>query len=181
MNQLTYDTFQWKNTTITGVASSKGVRILTFGNPDSVLERFRHSGEDLISHQHKWLEECWKQLDEYFQGNRTVFTMALDYSGTAFQQAVWQKLTEIPYGKVTSYGFVAAAVGNPAACRAVGMANSRNPVGIVIPCHRVVGSTGALTGYSSGLSHKVSLLELEGVHITHDRILEENQWYNFQR
>lgn len=102
-----------------------------------------------------------KQLEEYFQGQRQEFDLPLRSIGTPFQMAVWEALKAIPYGETRSYGQIAAAIGNPKASRAVGMACNRNPLWIVIPCHRVVGSTGKLTGYEGGLDMKRALLELE--------------------
>lgn len=101
------------------------------------------------------------QLREYFSGQRNRFELPLDPAGTPFQRAVWQALTEIPCGETRTYAQIAAHVGRPRACRAVGMANHCNPVMIVIPCHRVVGSDGSLTGYASGLPVKEYLLGLE--------------------
>ena len=105
--------------------------------------------------------EVEKQLNEYFSGSRKVFDLPLDPAGTEFQQKVWDALQAIPYGARRTYGEIAAAVGNPKASRAVGMANNRNPIMIIIPCHRVVGADGALTGYAGGLEMKQALLELE--------------------
>ncbi|MCL2562091.1 MAG: methylated-DNA--[protein]-cysteine S-methyltransferase [Rikenellaceae bacterium] len=102
-----------------------------------------------------------RQLDEYFAGKRMEFELPLRPSGTSFQQNVWCELQRIPYGRTASYGQVAAAVGKPRAARAVGMANNRNPIAVIIPCHRVIGSNGALTGYAGGLEVKKRLLELE--------------------
>lgn len=101
------------------------------------------------------------QLAEYFAGERTAFDVPLAAAGTPFQQRVWEALRQIPYGQTWSYGRLAAHVGNPAASRAVGLANGRNPVGIIVPCHRVIGSTGSLTGYGGGLQRKQYLLALE--------------------
>ena len=101
------------------------------------------------------------QLDEYFAGKRRVFDLPLRPHGTAFQRLVWDALLSIPYGETMSYGQIARLVGNPKACRAVGMANNRNPISIIIPCHRVIGSNGALVGYGGGLELKTRLLELE--------------------
>ncbi|MBR3972679.1 MAG: methylated-DNA--[Oscillospiraceae bacterium] len=101
------------------------------------------------------------QLEEYFKGIRREFDLPLAPAGTPFQMAVWEALREIPYGETRSYGQIAAAIGKPKASRAVGMACNRNPIWIVIPCHRVVGSTGKLTGYEGGLDMKHFLLELE--------------------
>lgn len=102
-----------------------------------------------------------KQLREYFDGLRQIFTLPLDPHGTEFQRRVWKALCEIPYGETRSYAEIASAVGNPKACRAVGLANHRNPISILIPCHRVIGADGSLVGYGGGLNIKRSLLELE--------------------
>lgn len=102
-----------------------------------------------------------RQLDEYFAGDRTRFDLPLAPCGTAFQRNVWDLLLEIPHGQTISYRELARRVGNPAACRAVGAANGRNPLPVVIPCHRVVGSDGRLTGYAGGLAAKEALLSLE--------------------
>ncbi|WP_305039304.1 MULTISPECIES: methylated-DNA--[protein]-cysteine S-methyltransferase [unclassified Frankia] len=102
-----------------------------------------------------------EQLEAYFMGDRTAFNVPLRPAGTPFQQAVWEAVAAIPYGATRSYAEIAAAVGRPSAFRAVGLANSRNPLPIVIPCHRVIGSSGALTGYSGGIGRKRHLLDLE--------------------
>ncbi len=103
------------------------------------------------------------QLGAYFAGERNDFDMPLDLShGTAFQQVIWQALLQIPYGKTISYGALGKLIGNPAAVRAVGAAVGRNPISLIVPCHRVIGSNGALTGYAGGLHRKTALLTLEG-------------------
>lgn len=102
------------------------------------------------------------ELEEYFAGKRRKFTFPLDLRGTDFQQACWQALLAIPYGETRSYADIARAVGKPNASRAVGMANNRNPVAVVVPCHRVIASDGTLCGYGGGLDVKRKLLELEG-------------------
>ena len=102
-----------------------------------------------------------EQLDAYWAGTLTTFDVPLATGGTPFQQSVWAALRAVPYGTTCSYGQLAVAIGRPTAVRAVGAANGRNPVGIVVPCHRVVGSTGALTGYAGGLERKRFLLEHE--------------------
>ena len=113
--------------------------------------------------EHPVLKLAVQQLKSYFAGERTGFDLPLDLSaGTLFQQAVWQALLAIPRGATCSYGTVSAGLGRPAAVRAVGAAIGRNPVSIIVPCHRVIGSTGALTGYAGGLARKTALLELEG-------------------
>jgi methylated-DNA-[protein]-cysteine S-methyltransferase len=111
---------------------------------------------------HPALVEAAAQLRDYFAGRRDTFDMTLDLShGTAFQQSVWQQLLAIPPGATTSYGALSANVGNPAAVRAVGAAVGRNPISVIVPCHRVVGADGSLTGYAGGLERKTALLELE--------------------
>lgn len=102
-----------------------------------------------------------EQLEAYFAGSLQRFDLPVTLSGTPFQVEVWQTLRQIPYGETRTYAEIAAAVGNPAACRAVGMANRQNPLAIVVPCHRVIGKNGALTGYAGGLDRKWFLLELE--------------------
>jgi len=104
------------------------------------------------------------QLEEYFAGHRRTFDLPLHSSGTAFQQRVWTALLDIPYGETTSYGKTAAAIGAPTASRAVGLANGQNPIPIIVPCHRVIGANGALTGYGGGLDAKRWLLALEAGH-----------------
>lgn len=104
------------------------------------------------------------QLDEYFQGKRTIFSLPFKLAGTPFQLAVWKELQNIPYGKTTSYKEIAQKINKPKAYRAVGMANNKNPLPIIIPCHRVIGSNGKLIGYAGGLKLKNYLLELEQSH-----------------
>ena len=101
------------------------------------------------------------QLDEYFNRKRTVFDMPLDLEGTDFQKRVWTKLLKIPFGKTCSYMDIARAIGDPKTIRAVGMANGSNKIAIVVPCHRIIGSDGSLTGYAAGLTRKKWLLDLE--------------------
>ncbi|MGW3992772.1 methylated-DNA--[protein]-cysteine S-methyltransferase [Amycolatopsis sp. NPDC004772] len=101
------------------------------------------------------------ELKEYFAGQRHEFDVPLTFVGTPFQQSVWAQLRKIPYGTTISYGQLADRLGNPAASRAVGLANGKNPIGIIVPCHRVVGSTGSLTGYGGGLERKRYLLDFE--------------------
>lgn len=101
------------------------------------------------------------QLSEYFAGDRTEFTLELDMAGTQFQRRVWEALRAIPYGETCTYGEIARQIGAPSAFRAVGLANGHNPIGIIVPCHRVIGANGSLTGYGGGLDRKRALLELE--------------------
>jgi methylated-DNA-[protein]-cysteine S-methyltransferase len=112
---------------------------------------------------HPVLVETERQLNEYFAGQRREFALRLDVAGTPFQRKVWNALLTIPFGETRSYGEIARQIGNPGAMRAVGAANGRNPVSIVAPCHRVIGSTGKLTGFGGGLEAKAQLLALEGV------------------
>ena len=107
------------------------------------------------------LREAVRQLEAYFAGRLRAFDLPLRPEGTDFQRRCWNALMEIPYGETASYGDIAARIGNPRACRAVGLANNRNPISIVIPCHRVVGRDGSLTGYGGGLAAKEWLLKLE--------------------
>jgi methylated-DNA-[protein]-cysteine S-methyltransferase len=102
-----------------------------------------------------------EQIDAYFRGILTRFDLPLDPAGTEFQRRVWQALADIPYGATESYGSLATRVGNPRACRAVGLANGRNPIPLVLPCHRVIGANGTLTGYGGGLELKQRLLDHE--------------------
>ena len=105
--------------------------------------------------------EARRQLGEYFAGERREFDLPLNPEGTTFQRVVWALLKEIPYGETVSYGEIARRIREPKACRAVGLANGRNPLSIVVPCHRVVGANGKLTGYGGGLPNKAFLLDLE--------------------
>ena len=141
------------------VASDKGLAGLWFER--SRPERVRPRG-DVESPRHPVLVETERQLREYFAGRRRTFDLKLDFVGTPFQRTVWNALLTIPFGQTRSYGQIAKQVGRPSASRAVGAANGRNPVSIVAPCHRVISSTGALTGFGGGLDVKERLLRLEG-------------------
>jgi methylated-DNA-[protein]-cysteine S-methyltransferase len=114
---------------------------------------------------HPILELAARQLREYFGGRRQTFDIPLEPHGTAFQKQVWMALREIPFGQTASYGQIAMRIGMPTASRAVGAANGRNPLPIIVPCHRVIGANGTLTGFGGGLSNKALLLALEGVHV----------------
>jgi methylated-DNA-[protein]-cysteine S-methyltransferase len=109
------------------------------------------------------LREAERQLREYFAGQRQTFTVPVDVAGTPFQRRVWQALRTIPFGETRSYAEIATQIGHPRAVRAVGAANGRNPLPIVAPCHRVIGSNGTLTGFAGGLENKARLLALEGI------------------
>ncbi|MCU4437199.1 methylated-DNA--[protein]-cysteine S-methyltransferase [Acinetobacter bereziniae] len=110
---------------------------------------------------HPVLLETQQQLNEYFQGHRTQFDLALDFAGTEFQQKVWQALLTIPFGETRSYKQIAEQIGNVKAVRAVGAANGKNPISIIAPCHRVVGANGKLVGFAGGLENKDILLKIE--------------------
>jgi methylated-DNA-[protein]-cysteine S-methyltransferase len=112
--------------------------------------------------QHPVLKETERQLMEYFAGQRRRFDLALDFAGTDFQVRVWQALLTIPFGETRSYRDIAIQIGQPTAVRAVGAANGRNPISIIAPCHRVIGTSGSLTGFAGGLAAKQFLLSLEG-------------------
>jgi methylated-DNA-[protein]-cysteine S-methyltransferase len=112
-------------------------------------------------HNNKAFSDAVEQLDEYFAGERREFDLELDLVGTNFQRRVWEALLTIPYGETRSYGYIAEQIGSPGAFRAVGLANGRNPIGIIVPCHRVIGANGSLIGYGGGLERKTILLELE--------------------
>lgn len=114
-----------------------------------------------MSLENRLTRKCRKELGEYFQGKREAFDLPLAPRGTPFQRKVWAAVREIPYGTTRTYGDIAKKTGNPKAYRAVGMANRENPILILIPCHRVIGSDGSLTGYAAGLGNKKYLLELE--------------------
>ena len=109
------------------------------------------------------IKEAAQQLKEYLAGKRKSFNIPLMPEGTEFQKSVWEALQQIPYGKTCSYGEIAEKIGNPKACRAVGMANNKNPIGIFIPCHRVIGANGKLVGYAGGLEMKEHLLAIEKI------------------
>lgn len=116
-----------------------------------------------VASEHPVLQQARSQLSDYFAGRRTSFDLPLDFGqGTAFQQDVWRALLTIPRGTICSYGALSASIGKPAAVRAVGGAIGRNPLSIIVPCHRVLGAGGALTGYAGGLERKTALLKLEG-------------------
>lgn len=117
--------------------------------------------QEYIQEETELILNCKIQLEEYFAGKRKNFDLPLAPKGTDFQKRVWKALTDIPYGETRTYGEIAAAVGNPKAARAVGMANNKNPIGIIVPCHRVVGADGKLVGYAGGMEKKEWLLNLE--------------------
>ena len=144
---------------LTLVAGHAGLSAVLWENDDPARVRL---GPRVADPEHPVLAETRAQLAAYFAGKRRVFTVPLDLQGTDFQTSVWRALLTIPFGETRSYGAIARQIGMPNASRAVGAANRRNPISIIAPCHRVVGSTGALTGFAGGLAAKETLLALEG-------------------
>ena len=140
------------------VASDIGLAAVLWENDDPGRVRL---ASGVAAPGHPVLAAAERQLGEYFAGRRATFDIALDFRGTDFQVRVWEALREIPYGETRSYGQIAARIGRPTAVRAVGAANGRNPISIIAPCHRVIGSTGKLTGFAGGLAVKERLLGLE--------------------
>ncbi len=147
---------------LTLVGSAAGLRAILWAPDDQA--RVGLSGAALTAAPVDVLDDAAEQLTGYFAGTRTAFDLPLDLRGTAFQLAAWNALAEIPYGETRTYAEQAARIGRPAAVRAVGAANGRNPLSIVLPCHRVVGSNGALRGFAGGLGAKATLLALEREH-----------------
>jgi methylated-DNA-[protein]-cysteine S-methyltransferase len=143
---------------LTLVASDVGLVAVLWEDDDPLRVRLGPLIEDGA---HPVLVEAARQLDGYFAGTTTTFDLPLDMRGTDFQKSVWAALLTIPYGETRSYGAIARAIGRPGASRAVGAANGRNPLSIVAPCHRVVGTGGQLTGFAGGLEVKAALLALE--------------------
>jgi methylated-DNA-[protein]-cysteine S-methyltransferase len=150
---LTTTTLETPIGTLRLVASERGLRSVSFPGRTPALEAVEGDSPALA--------EAARQLGEYFAGSRTAFTVPLDLVGTPFQREAWRRLAEIPYGETVSYAEQARRLGRPRAFRAVGAANGSNPVPIVLPCHRVVGSDGSLTGFGGGLDVKRALLEHE--------------------
>lgn len=140
------------------IASDTGLAAILWENDNPKRVRLNSAAED---RRHPILLETERQLAEYFSGKRKTFTVPLDFAGTNFQKSVWRALLKIPFGQTKSYGEIAKSLGNTKAVRAVGAANGKNPISIIAPCHRVIGSTGKLTGFAGGLDVKAQLLELE--------------------
>ncbi len=166
MEKLIYTRMKSPLGTLTLVASGKGLFTVFLpkkgmGIPEAWL-RGRLRGLDLVRDD-PGLAGTVRQIEEYFSGKRITFSIRLDLKGTEFQKKVWKALSTIPYGRTETYGSIARRIGRPGASRAVGAACGANPAAIVIPCHRVVGSGGALTGFAGGLAMKKKLLEMEKV------------------
>jgi len=138
--------------------------VITVGEKDGAISRVYLPDDepDIPENPNEFLEEAVRQLDEYFYGKRKVFDLPLDFDGcTDFMKSVYFELLKIPYGQTASYKDIAERIGCPKGYRAVGLANNKNPPPVIIPCHRVIGSDGELTGYAGGLDLKAKLLELE--------------------
>jgi len=135
-------------------ASDLGVSKVTF-----------HEPEQRISNKNDITDQCKQQLEEYFAGKRKSFDLHLDQNGTDFQKSVWVCLLQMPFGQTASYQDIAIRINNPKSVRAVGAANGKNPIGIIVPCHRIIGSNQTLTGYAGGLDRKAWLLKHEGVNL----------------
>ena len=144
---------------LTLVAGDEGLMAVLWPDDDPARVRL---GAYAQAPDHPVLREATSQLSEYFSGQRQRFSVPLEFQGTDFQREVWAALLDIPFGKTRSYADIARAIGRPTATRAVGAANGRNPISIIAPCHRVIGSNGALTGFAGGVETKRFLLALEG-------------------
>jgi methylated-DNA-[protein]-cysteine S-methyltransferase len=135
---------------------------VTFVEEDGTLLAITtHRSFEGIIKETNLIKEAYRQFSEYLEGERKVFDLPFKMQGTEFQKRVWKALCDIPYGETRSYKQIAEAIGNPKAVRAVGMANNKNPLLVVVPCHRVIGANGQLVGYASGLEKKRFLLQLE--------------------
>ncbi len=145
------------------MASAKGLAAILWHNDSPHRVRLPEDFDLIEDGKSKILDAAEEQLQEYFAGERREFSLPLDLRGTAFQQSVWEALLAISYGETKTYGQIAKQLGDPNAVRAVGAANGRNPVSIVVPCHRVIGASGKLTGFAGGLDAKAHLLRLEQV------------------
>jgi len=140
------------------VASDRGLAAILWENDDPKRVRLSPLAEDK---NHPVLLKTERQLHDYFAGKRKKFSLEFDFAGTEFQKAVWEALAAIPFGETRSYAQIAAQIGRPKAVRAVGAANGKNPISIIVPCHRVIGTNGKLTGFAGGLETKAALLKLE--------------------
>ena len=162
---LIYQRFDAPLGPMVAIASDQGLCLLEFGDRRMLESEFadlqRRLDAVLLPGTNQYTEEAVRQMTEYFAGTRKTFDVTLHAPGTAFQQRVWAALREIPFGEIRSYGEIAAAIGEPKAMRAVGTANGMNRIAIMIPCHRVIGADGALTGYGGGLWRKDWLLKHE--------------------
>lgn len=151
---MSYEIYSTPIGDITIADNGTAITHIHFGSPDGLPDFGTQLATELT-------DRAFAQLTEYFAGTRTDFDLPLCPKGTEFQQKIWRALQTVPYGETRTYGEIAAQTGNPKASRAVGMANHHNPIAIVIPCHRIIGKNGTLTGYAGGLDIKQTLLHLE--------------------
>lgn len=135
------------------------------------LGEMRHAPDDVT------LNDVNRQLQQYFAGERNTFELKLAFTGTEFQKSVWSALLSIPFGETRTYSQIAGQIGNPAAVRAVGAANGRNPIAIIAPCHRVIGADGSLTGFAGGLEAKEYLLKLEGITVSARGVMRQQSLF----
>lgn len=156
---LAYDKFESPHGPMLITATPKGLAGVYFRGQKHFPEK-RDWRRDM---RHPVLRKARRELEEYFAGRRTRFDVPLDPQGTEFQRKVWKAITRVGFGKTLTYGELAKRAGHPGSARAAGAATGRNPIGIIVPCHRIVGANGSLTGYAGGLNRKRALLALEGV------------------
>jgi O-6-methylguanine DNA methyltransferase len=169
---VVYDQFESQVGTIWVASTQHGVCKISLGADQSgafLSWLSRHIGVDRPREEPQLMTETVSQLREYFSGSRRQFDLPLDVRGTVFQRAVWSQVVRIPYGATATYGDIAQLVGKPKASRAVGAAVGANPLPIIVPCHRVIGAGGLLTGFGAGLVVKEALLRLEGAYRIQDR------------
>ena len=158
---MAYDKIESPVGVLTLIASDQGLHAILWDN-DCASSQYKTLLQNLVPNtKHPILTETKKQLDEYFQGKRKLFDIPLILDGTNFQIQAWKQLQKIPYGQTLSYGEQATRIGDKNKARAVGMANGQNPISIIIPCHRVIGKNGSLTGFGGGLAKKACLLAHE--------------------
>jgi methylated-DNA-[protein]-cysteine S-methyltransferase len=158
MNMLAYDTYESPQGPMLITATPKGLAGVYFKGQ----KHFPKKREWQRDGRHPVLRQARRELDEYFAGKRRCFDVALDPQGTDFQRSVWKAIAKVGFGETLTYGELARRAGHPGSARAAGAATGRNPIGIIVPCHRIMGSDGSLTGYAGGLKRKRALLALEG-------------------
>jgi methylated-DNA-[protein]-cysteine S-methyltransferase len=157
MTMLAYDQYESPHGTMLVAATPKGLAGVYFKGQ----KHFPKKREWQRDPRHPVLRQAKRELAEYFAGRRKRFAVALDPAGTPFQRSVWRSIAKVAFGKTLSYGELAKRAGHPGSARAAGAATGRNPLGIIVPCHRIVGANGSLTGYAGGLARKRALLEFE--------------------
>jgi methylated-DNA-[protein]-cysteine S-methyltransferase len=160
MNMRYYDTFESPHGQMLLVATEDGVSGVYFGGQKYFPKTAKEWQRDA---RHAPLKQVKRELQEYFAGRRKRFQVALDPDGTPFQRSVWKAISTVRFGETITYGELARRAGHPGSARAAGAATGRNPIGIIVPCHRIMGANGTLTGYAGGLERKRALLALEGV------------------